>query len=147
MKKQSWIVSIITPVTRSFRNHSDILICCWKNYYYYDVENSWVEFFRFLWWIKSSEEQHLSEIEIFCNIINVCIITFDQFKPFLLNKSIHFYDFLKKKINKSNNSSSLQWHMILQKSFYYADLVLKKHVLLLLLSMLKTVGLLFFWKP
>ncbi len=38
-------------------------------------ENSWVDlFFRFLWWIESSEEQHLSEIEIFCNIINVFII-------------------------------------------------------------------------
>ncbi len=35
--------------------------------------------FRFLWWIESSEEQRLSEIEIFCNIINVFIITFDQF--------------------------------------------------------------------
>ncbi len=48
-------------------------------YYYYYVENSWVDFFRFLWWIESSEEQRLSEIEIFCNIINVSIVTFDQF--------------------------------------------------------------------
>ncbi len=47
-------------------------------------------FFRFLWWIESSEEQHLSEIEIFCNIINVFIITFDQFTASLLNKSINF---------------------------------------------------------
>ncbi len=57
-----------------FRNHSNILICCSKNiyyYYYYYVGNSRVEFFRFLWWIEISEEQHLSEIEIFCNIINV----------------------------------------------------------------------------
>ncbi len=43
-------------------------------------------FFRFLWWIESSEEQHLSEIEIICNIINVFIIIFDQFKASLLNK-------------------------------------------------------------
>ncbi len=35
-------------------------------------------FFRFLWWIESSKEQNLSEIEIFWNIINVFIITFDQ---------------------------------------------------------------------
>ncbi len=38
----------------------------------------------------SSEEQHLSEIQLFCNIINV-FITFDQFKASLLNKSIHLY--------------------------------------------------------
>ncbi len=31
-------------------------------------------------------------IEIFCNIINVFIITFDQFKASLLNKSINFYN-------------------------------------------------------
>ncbi len=61
-------------------------------------ENSRVDFFfRFLWWIESSEEQHLSEIEIFCNIINVFIIIFDQFKASLLNKSINFYNFFPKK--------------------------------------------------
>ncbi len=38
---------------------------------------------------------------------------------------------------------SLRCHMIHQKSFYYADLMLKKH--LLLLSMLKTVALLNFF--
>ncbi len=42
--------------------------------------------------MESSEEQHLSEIEIFCNIINVFIIIFDQFKASLLNKSINFYN-------------------------------------------------------
>ncbi len=47
---QRLIFSIITPVTWSFRNHSNILICCSKNiyyyyyYYYYYVENSWAEF-------------------------------------------------------------------------------------------------------
>ncbi len=45
------------------------------------------------WWIESSEEQNLSEIEMFCDIINVFIITFDQFKAFLQNKSINFYNF------------------------------------------------------
>ncbi len=43
--------------------------------------------------MESSEEQNLSEIEIFCNIINVFIITFDQFKASLLNKSINSYNF------------------------------------------------------
>ncbi len=57
------------------------------------VENGWVECFRF----QSSEEQHLSEIEIFCNIINVFIVTFDQFKASLLNKNINFYNFFPKK--------------------------------------------------
>ncbi len=71
-------------------------------------ENSWVDFFfRFLWWIKSSEEQHLSEIEIFCNIINVFIIIFDQFKASLLNKSINFYNFFPKKQNKNYTDSNL----------------------------------------
>ncbi len=51
-----------------------------------------VELFKFLWWIERSEEQHLSEIEIICNIINVFIITFDQFKASLLNKSINLYN-------------------------------------------------------
>ncbi len=46
--------------------------------------------FRILWWIESSEEQHLSEIVIFSNIINVFLI-FDQFKESLLNKSINFW--------------------------------------------------------
>ncbi len=34
------------------------------------------------------KEQHLSEIEIFCKIINDSIITIDQFNTSLLNKSI-----------------------------------------------------------
>ncbi len=45
----------------------------------------------------SSEEQHLSEIEIFCNIIHF-FITFDQLHASLLNKSTKFYNFLKKYI-------------------------------------------------
>ncbi len=62
-------------------------------------------FFRFLWWIESSEEQHLSEIEIFCNIINVFIFTFDQFKPFLLNKSSNFHTTPPRKKKILNPSS------------------------------------------
>ncbi len=37
---------------------------------------------------RSSKEQHL--FEIFCNIVNVFIVIFDQFKTSLLNKSIYF---------------------------------------------------------
>ncbi len=30
-------------------------------------------------------------MEIFCKIINAFILTFDQFNPFLRNKSINFF--------------------------------------------------------
>ncbi len=35
-------------------------------------------FFRIIWWIESSKEQHLFEIENLCNIINVFTVTFAQ---------------------------------------------------------------------
>ncbi len=41
-----------------------------------------------LWWIESSKEQHLFEIEILCSIINAFTLTFIQFIVSLLNKSI-----------------------------------------------------------
>ncbi len=44
--------------------------------------------------MESSEEQHLSEtseIYLICNIINVFIITFKQFKASLLNTNINLY--------------------------------------------------------
>ncbi len=41
------------------------------------------------------------------------------------------------KLNFQHHYFGLQCHMILQKSYYYADLLLKKHFLLL--SMIKTV--------
>ncbi len=40
-----------------------------------------------------SKEQHLFEIEIFCNIINAFTVTFDQFNVSLMNKSIHVFLF------------------------------------------------------
>ncbi len=56
-----------------------------------------LNFFRFLWWIESSEEQHLSEIEIFSNI-NVLIITFDQFtKASLQNKKLIYIIYFPQK--------------------------------------------------
>ncbi len=39
--------------------------------------------------IVQDKEQHLFEIEIFCGIINVFIVTFEQFNAFLLSKSIY----------------------------------------------------------
>ncbi len=44
----------------------------------------------FLWW-KKSIEQHLSEEEIFDNIINIFTLTLDQFNASLLNQHIKFY--------------------------------------------------------
>ncbi len=68
-----------------------MMINCLRNtyYYYYYVDNWNLNF-------SSSEEHHLSDIEIFSDIMNVFIITFDQFKAFLQNKSINFYNFYTK---------------------------------------------------
>ncbi len=69
-----------------FRNHNNIHICFFKKKILLILKS--IIFSRFLWWIKS---QHLSEIEIVCNIINVFTVTFDQFKAFLMNTNINFY--------------------------------------------------------
>ncbi len=58
-------------------------------------------------WTERSKEQHLFEIKILCNIINVFTVTFDQFNESLLNKmknlyknadvnSVYIYIYLKK---------------------------------------------------
>ncbi len=72
-----------------FRNHSNMLICCSRNISdYYQCWKQlcctiflwklwYILFFRIHRWIESSKEQHLFEIEIFCNVINVFIVTFD----------------------------------------------------------------------
>ncbi len=39
----------------------------------YFCENHETLSFRILWWTESSKEQHLFEIEIFCNIINALL--------------------------------------------------------------------------
>ncbi len=44
----------------------------------------------FFYWIET-KKQHLFEMEFFYNIINVCIVTFDQFNTSLLNKSVNFF--------------------------------------------------------
>jgi len=59
-----------------------------------------------------------------------------QFKTVVFYFNI-MYLFLWSKLNFTHHYSSLQCHMILQKSFWYDDLMLKKHFSLL--SMLKTV--------
>ncbi len=60
-----------------------------------------------IWGIKSLKAQHLFEIEIVSDIINVFTVTFDQFIASLLIKSMHFF-----KINLTDpkllNSSRLK---------------------------------------
>ncbi len=48
-------------------------------------------YFQILWWTESSKEQHLFEIDIFCNIVHVFTVTFDQLTASLLEKSINFF--------------------------------------------------------
>ncbi len=81
-----------------FRNHSNMLICCSRNisdYYQCSKQLScfiflwkpwYILFFRILWWIEISKEQHLF-------VINVFTVTFDQFNLSLMNKSIHVFFF------------------------------------------------------
>ncbi len=52
------------------------------------VEAGTLFFFRILWWIENSK-QHLFETEVFCNIINVFTVTFDQFIGSLLKRNIN----------------------------------------------------------
>ncbi len=54
----------------------------------------WLEIFlseifveTMIWWIESSKEKHLFEVEIFCYIINAFTVTFDQFNLSSLNKN------------------------------------------------------------
>ncbi len=66
---------------------------CWKQLFYIFVDIYIYILFIIFWWIENSKELHLFEIEIFCNFINMCIVTFDQLglNASLLNKLIHFY--------------------------------------------------------
>ncbi len=102
------IFSIIPPVF-SVTWSSEIIIICWfaaqqTFLIIINVENScaaqyfcgnwYILFFKIHRWIETSEKQHLFEIEIYCNIINVFTGTFDQFNASLMNKSVNL---LKKK--------------------------------------------------
>ncbi len=65
---RSWIFSIITPVfsvTWSFRKNSNMLIWCSRSISSYYFLWLMINFFKILWLIESSKEQHLFETEIF----------------------------------------------------------------------------------
>ncbi len=94
---RSCIFSIITPVfsvTWSSEIIIILIIINVENLLCYQIflrKQYNILFFRILWWIESSKEQHLFEKEIFCNIIiNGFTVTFDQFNASLLNKLINF---------------------------------------------------------
>jgi len=48
----------------------------------YFCGTSYILFFRIIWWIESSKEQHLFVMEILCNVINA-----GQFNASLLDKN------------------------------------------------------------
>ncbi len=87
-------------------------------------------------YILKYSSQHLKWVKTFhqsCPKTKMCQLWW----TFLIHFCILY--FCNAKLNFQHHYSSLQCHMILQKSFLYADLLLKKHFLLLL--MLKTVVL------
>ncbi len=63
-------------------------------------------FFRIHRWIESSKEQHLFETEIFCYIMNVFTVTFDQFNALWLNKCI----FLFQNVSFHDSDSVICWY-------------------------------------
>ncbi len=79
----SVVITLVFSVTWSFRNHSNMLIWC-KTFLKTSV-------------LLNLKKKSLFEIEIFCNIINVFTLTFNQFSAFLLYKSINFFKKKKKK--------------------------------------------------
>ncbi len=98
---QIWIFSIITPVfsiTWSFRNHSNMLICCSINISYY--YQCWKQLCCLIllvkpWYFVLSGffEGTVQKNSLYLkqNVIHVFTITFDQFKASLLNKDINFF--------------------------------------------------------
>ncbi len=117
---QSWILSIINPdfsVTWSFRNYSDMLNAAQQTFIISTVSvlktvellNIFVEiFFRILWWIESSKEQHL--FEIFCNNVKVSV-TFLQFNASLINKVlIYLFIFKDSKLLNGSVYPTISWN-------------------------------------
>ncbi len=82
--ENSWIFSIITPVSRNISEYYQY----WKQLYC----------FIFLWSFfmnrKFNRIAFFFKIEMYCNIINVFIVTFDQFNVSLLNKSIKLVEYI-----------------------------------------------------
>ncbi len=99
---ESWIFSMITPVfsvTWSFRNHSNLLL---KKHLLLCVENSCavpcfcgnrdIQYFIFQDSLMNRKFKRtaLIWIEIFCEVIIVFHVIFDQFNASLMKESINF---------------------------------------------------------
>ncbi len=105
----------------SFRNHSNTLICCSRNIlssllktvvlFFFVVVLFFCVCFRILWWIESSEAQHLSETQIFRNIKTVFSVTFHKLNVSSLNKSIRARFIEQGKLAQERNSKTAQMGM------------------------------------
>ncbi len=138
---------IITPVTWSFRNHSNILICC--NFFSL-LLLCWKQLSRIFQISFMNRRKFRTAFiwnkKIFCNIINVFIITFDQFKASLLNKSINLYNFFPPPkivnidiiINTKNLSSKSAWflknHVTLRTGVSDAEKLYLLHYIIIILN-------------
>ncbi len=92
--------------SESLFQSSEIILICWFAFQetfliIINVENCFLlhnifaletmmHAFMILWWIESLKEQHLFEIEIFYNIINIFAVSSGQFNASLPIKSINF---------------------------------------------------------
>ncbi len=97
---QSWIFSIITlvfTVILSFRNHSDMLICCLRSIYFFYHECrkscaashlSLIQFFSVLWWMETVLFNNKNDISLF--FLNVATLYYSASisHSFLLSLSI-----------------------------------------------------------
>ncbi len=87
-------MSYFCDVALNFQHHNSSLQChmIFRNQETFLIINEllhiFVDAWHLLWYLESLKEQHLCEIEIFCNIINVFTIISDQFKASFLNKSM-----------------------------------------------------------
>ncbi len=81
---------LVFTVTWS-RNHSNMLIWCSGSFSVLKTVVLLWFIFGILWWIQSSKEPHLFEIEILCSIINVfTVFLVNLFNASLLNKLFVF---------------------------------------------------------
>ncbi len=87
-----------------------MLICCLRNIsdYYQCLKQVLINIFvetviHFSEYLDEYEVQksRIFGIEIFCNIINIFTVTFDQFKNSCLNKSINFFKKCRMQSQKS----------------------------------------------
>jgi len=80
-----------SPVTWSFRDldlKKYSLSSMLKTVVLHNMET--MNFFRILWWIETSKEQHLFEIEMFCNIISLLSLLINLMHPWWIKVFISY---------------------------------------------------------